>query len=49
MFSKVLTRHTRRPLTATRLLTTTRKTAFSTEAENDYAPWEQSRILLTGC
>ena len=49
MLSKALVTLTRRPQTATRTLTTTRKASLSTSGQTQYAPWEKSRILLTGC
>ena len=31
------------------MLPATAKAAFSSESKREYAPWENSRILLTGC
>ena len=36
-------------LKSTQLLSTSAKAAFSTGTDDKYAPWEQSKILLTGC
>ena len=49
MYSKALSNMTRRPQTASKALTTTRKATMSTSAQPKYAPWQQRRILLTGC
>ena len=50
MFSKVLTSFTRQPRSTTQAVTHLSKAAFSSnKADEKYAPWEESRILLTGC